>query len=124
MREGLLAYLRGIAHSIGTDAIKAAAVNDHVHLLLKVKPTDSASDLVGKLKANYSRWIHKTFCRLGDFEWQSGFAVFSVSESASGDVIGYLENQEIHHHRMPFEEELRALLEKHGIEFDSGHYLD
>ena len=124
MRERLLAYLCGTARRMETHAVKAAAVDDHVHLLIEVEATDSASDVVGKLKSNSSRWIRKTFPRLADFEWQSGFAVFSVSESARGDVVGYLENQEVHHHRMPFEKELSVLLEKHGIEFDPGRYLD
>ncbi|MDP2896720.1 MAG: IS200/IS605 family transposase [bacterium] len=124
MRERLLAYLCGIARRMETDAVKAAAVDDHVHLLIKVGPTHSASDVVGKLKANSSRWVRKTFPRLADFEWQSGFAVFSVSQSASADVVDYLENQEVRHRRAPFEKELKALLEKHGIEFDPGHYLD
>ncbi len=124
MRERLLAYLCGIARRMNAPVVKAHAVDDHVHILIQVEPTHSASDVVGKLKANSSRWVHKTFPRLADFGWQNGFAVFSVSESARDDVVCYLESQEVHHHRMPFEKELRALLEKHGIEFDPGRYLD
>jgi len=124
MRERLLTYLCGIARRMEAHVVKVSAVDDHVHVLIRVKATHSASEVVGKLKANSSRWIHETFPRLRDFEWQSGFAVFSVSESAARDVVGYLENQEVHHHRMPFDKELRLLLKKHGVEFDPGHYLD
>jgi REP-associated tyrosine transposase len=55
---------------------------------------------------------------------QGGFSVFSVSASIAPTVSTYIENQEAHHRRMSFEEELCALLEKHGVEFDSEHYLD
>lgn len=50
--------------------------------------------------------------------------MFSVSESAAGDVVAYLEDGEADHRRVPFDKKLSVPLERHGIEFDSGHYLD
>ena len=52
------------------------------------------------------------------------FGVFSVSESATDEVAAYIREQERHHRRLPFAEELRLLLEKHGVDYDPGHYLD
>jgi REP element-mobilizing transposase RayT len=124
MRGKLCAYVCGIARNLEADVLKIGAIDDHLHLLLKVKPSHSPSGVVKKLKANSSRWVHETFPQLRDFEWQKGFAAFSVSESVVADVVAYIENQEVHHQRMPFAEELRLLLEKHGIVFDPGHYLD
>jgi hypothetical protein len=39
-------------------------------------------------------------------------------------VVAYLKGQEEHHRRVPLGEELRALLEKHGIPYDAAHFLD
>ncbi len=50
--------------------------------------------------------------------WQQGYAVFSVSASIMPAVVRYIQNQEAHHRKMSFEEELIALLGKHGMEFD------
>ena len=124
MRGDLLAYVRGIVRNEGAQTLAANAVEDHVHLLLAVKPVQAASDLVRKIKTNTSRWIHATYPDLRDFAWQSGFGVFSVSESAVRDVAAYIRDQERHHRRMPFAEELRVFLEKHGIEYDPRHYID
>ena len=49
------------------------------------------------------------------FQWQEGFAAFSVSQSNMERVQEYIRDQQIHHHRMSFAEEWNALLEKHGI---------
>jgi len=49
------------------------------------------------------------------FQWQEGFAAFSVSQSNLERVEDYIRDQEIHHRRMSFTEEWNALLEKHGI---------
>ena len=123
MRGDLLAYVLGIVRNEGAQTLAANAVEDHVHLLLAVKPVQAASDLVRKIKTNTSRWIHATYPDLRDFAWQSGFGVFSVSESAVRDVAAYIRDQERHHRRMPFAEELRLFLEKHGIEYDPRHYI-
>ncbi len=58
------------------------------------------------------------------FEWQSGYAAFSVSESQSPTVKHYILNQEQHHHRKSFEEEFIELLQRHHIEFDRRYVFD
>ena len=124
MCSPLLAYVHGIARNEGVQVLAGNAVEDHIHLLLAVKPVSAPAELVKTIKANSSRWIHEKHIHLRDFAWQSGYGIFSVSESAAGSVVAYIANQEQHHHRMPFAEELRLLLEKHGIEYDPEHYLD
>ena len=58
------------------------------------------------------------------FSWQNGYGAFSVSQSASKSVFSYLADQEIHHRRMTFQEEFRALLNKHEIRFDERYVGD
>lgn len=53
-----------------------------------------------------------------EFQWQGGYAGFSVSQSNVDEVRKYIENQEEHHRKMTFQDELRALFRRHGIEFD------
>ena len=49
---------------------------------------------------------------------------FSVSVSLLDDVIGYIRNQEKHHHKMTFQEEFITLLKKHRIEYDERYLWD
>jgi REP element-mobilizing transposase RayT len=124
MRSPLLSYMHGVVRNNGADIMAANAVEDHIHLRLALKPTHAPSELVKKIKANTSRWIHGTYPDLASFAWQGGFGAYSVSESATQGVIEYIQNQEQHHRRMPFAEEVRLFLEKHGIPYDPDHYLD
>ena len=124
MRTNLLSYIGGIVRNDGAHLLTGNAVEDHVHLLLAIQPIHAPSHLVGSIKANSSRWIRTTYPELGDFAWQSGFGVFSVSESAAGGVSTYIRRQEEHHRRLPFAEELRLFLDKHGVTYDPNHYLD
>jgi REP element-mobilizing transposase RayT len=99
-RERLYPYLGGIAREIGARALKIGGTTDHVHVLLSLPPTLCAADALRDLKANSSRWVHETWPDRGDFAWQTGYGVFSVSESNREAVANYIEGQEAHHRRM------------------------
>jgi len=53
------------------------------------------------------------------FQWQEGYAAFSVSSSQVPKTIAYINNQKEHHRKKSFKEEFLDLLNKHGIEYDS-----
>ena len=59
-----------------------------------------------------------------NFEWQGGYAAFSVSQSNLEPVKHYIATQEEHHQKMNFQDELRALLRKHEIEWDEKYMWD
>jgi putative transposase len=42
-----------------------------------------------------------------------------VSASVVPTVVRYIENQEVHHRKMSFDEEFMSLLKKHGVAFDT-----
>ena len=55
---------------------------------------------------------------LAGFDWQTGYGAFSVSHSLAPSVMRYLGDQEKHHRRLTFQEELTAFLKKNGIAYD------
>ena len=59
-----------------------------------------------------------------EFQWQGGYAGFSVSKSNVAEVRKYIENQAEHHRKMTIQDELRALFKRHGIEFDERYVWD
>ena len=69
-------------------------------------------------------WLKEQGEQFSDFEWQGGYADFSVSGSNLEQVKRYISNQEEHHRRMNFQDELRALLRKHEIEWDERYVWD
>jgi REP element-mobilizing transposase RayT len=74
--------------------------------------------MLGRIKAKSSKWANEERMKMRKFGWQDGYAAFSVSESQVEPVRGYIQNQENHHRRCVFQDELRALLDKHGIEYE------
>jgi putative transposase len=111
-------YLGGIAHDNGIVPLKIGGLEDHVHLVLGMPPTLAPSKMVQLLKGGSSKWIHDTFPALRGFGWQDGYGAFTVSKSNLPEVIKYVETQREHHRGKTFQEEFRALLDRHGIEYD------
>ena len=116
--DRLINNLRGIARNKGIDVLAAGGTQNHVHLLLRLPPVRPVSESMRDLKANSSRCRNETS---GRFAWQDGYAAISVSPSQAPMVRAYIENQERHHALRNFEEELVALLDKSGVEYERKH---
>lgn len=109
------AYAAGICKNLGIFVHKIGGMEDHIHLLIQIPPAVAVAKAVLAIKSNSSRWAKEEGSKLA---WQEGYAVFSVGASIVPAVVRYISNQEAHHRKMSFDEELLALLKKHGIEFD------
>jgi putative transposase len=124
IRPRLWEYLGGIVRGEKGIPIQIGGTDDHVHLLVTLRQQPALSDFLRALKAGSSGWVHDTFPDAGGFCWQTGYGAFTVSHSAIDVVKGYIANQEQHHKKLTFQDEFRALLVKHGIEFDEKYLWD
>ena len=122
LRSEVHAYLTGTLQGQDCEPIQVGGVADHVHLLFSRARTISLADLVKHLKTSSTKMIREK--GHGDFSWQTGYGAFSVSESNKSAVIAYIVDQEIHHRKMTFQEEIRALLKKHSMRFDERYVWD
>jgi putative transposase len=116
------AYLTGALRCLDCDPRLVDGVDDHVRILCRLSRKISLSELVKNLKTNSTKHVKEIGQH--DFSWQNGYGVFSVSQSAKESVFAYIANQEIHHRKMDFQDEFRALLTKHGIRFDERYVWD
>jgi len=123
-REELLPYIGGIIRDAGGVPLEIGGVEDHVHIFAKFSPTLAIAEAVRLIKANSSKWAGERPDLVRAFAWQTGYAAFTVSKSQAGSVRRYIRNQEEHHRKKSFKEELLALLEKHEIEYDERYLWD
>jgi REP element-mobilizing transposase RayT len=124
MREELHKYIGGVSKTLECAPIRIGGVEDHVHVLARFGRTLSIAEWVKELKRLSSIWVHERGPLHAGFQWQNGYGVFSVSRSKLDDVTAYVEGQEDHHRRMSFQDELRAMLRKHGMEYDERYLWD
>jgi putative transposase len=90
---------------------------DHVHTLVDLPTALSIEKLVQLLKGGSSHWINSNEIITGKFAWGRGYGAFSVSESNLNQVAAYIARQEEHHRVRTFAEELKELIDRHGLKW-------
>ncbi len=91
---------------------------DHVHIVCLLWRNHALKKIIEEVKKATSKWIKTKGPRYRSFYWQTGYAAHSVSPTQLEAVDRYVANQEAHHTRMTFQEELRIICRKNGIELD------
>lgn len=116
-RADLFAYLGGIIREMHGTALIINGTSDHVHMLVRIRPSQSAAEIARVVKANSSRWVHGKWDP--KFAWQTGYGVFSVSESNVAGVTRYIAEQEEHHQKHSFQERAHSVPEEEqrGLHF-------
>jgi len=118
LKPPLLAYLGGIVRNLRGEPLLVNGPKDHVHLLLLLPASLSVSDLMEKVKGSSSRWVHERWPTRSSFAWQTGYTAFTVSHSDRERIRKYIADQEEHHRRVTFQEEVLAFLKEHAIAYD------
>ncbi len=124
MANRLHAYMATIVSNKFGFLLRIGGVENHVHLLVDMKPAVAAAIMLRDLKAGSSAWVHETFPQKRFFAWQAGYGIFSVSESGKDSVIEYINRQAEHHQRMTYEQEVLALLTKYQVKYDEKYLWD
>ncbi len=118
VKTRLYEYIGGTIRGVGGIALAINGMEDHIHVLAKLRADKTVSAVLRDLKANSSGWMHKVFPELKDFSWQNGYGAFTVSASQSEKVKQYIADQEKHHQKRSFRDEFIALLKANEIDFD------
>jgi REP element-mobilizing transposase RayT len=120
----LHAYVGTAARNAGCRMSRVGGTRDHVHAAVHLPRRLAPAKLVEQVKSSASRWMSEQPETGGKFQWQRGYAVFSVSPRDEKALHEYIDNQEEHHRRLTFQEELERFCAKYGVEFDPRHLRD
>lgn len=123
-QEALWGYLAGIFKQWESPAIIIGGVEDHVHTLFSLSKNHALKKIVEEVKKGSSKWMKSDGTRNQEFYWQGGYAAFSVSQSNVEEVKSYIAHQVQHHKKMTFQDEVRELFRRHGIEYDERYVWD
>lgn len=115
-RKDLYRYIWKIITDRKCFLCRINGIGNHVHLLVDLHQTVALADLVREIKRKTSIWMK----RCGYFPlfegWSHEYAAFSKSMSHKHTVIQYIINQQEHHRRKSFAEEIFDIYKEEGIE--------
>ena len=124
IRDEMHHYLGGICNNLECPILRVGGVADHVHILCRFGRTISVAELVQEVKRESSKWVKTKSDLLQDFHWQNGYGAFSASPARVEPLRTYIATQEEHHRAVSFQDELRRLLKKYGLECDERYVWD
>jgi len=87
---------------------------DHIHCLISLGRDQTISNIAKLIKGESSFWINQQKFILQKFSWQNDYWAVGVSESHLETVRKYIKNQEEHHKKKAFTEEVNEFMEKYG----------
>ncbi len=117
-RNSLYAYIATIIKNNESIPIIINGTADHIHILCVMSKNIALAKFTEEIKRHSSRWIKTKGLHYQNFAWQGGYAAFSVSQSLHNKTKTYIQNQEKHHNKMSFQEELIVFLKEYQIEYD------
>ncbi len=120
-KSKLYAYMGTIIKDNESIPILINGTNDHVHILCVMSKNIALAKLTEEIKRHSSRWIKTVNQYYKKFAWQGGYAGFSVSPSLHEKTKNYIYNQEQHHKKMTFKEELILFLKEYKIEYNEDY---
>jgi REP element-mobilizing transposase RayT len=120
-RQRIHDFLRDTAHRLDAKVHAVGGTADHVHIFLALRATHCLADFMRELKSESSAWIHREL-KLDGFNWQEGYAAFTVSASHLDQVTRYVEHQEQHHESETFADEYAAMLRRGLVQPEEWHH--
>lgn len=116
--EDIHHYIGGIINKNLCKSIIVGGTTNHIHILCELASTVSVAMLLQEIKRSSSKWIKSKYSQCQDFAWQNGYAALSVSQSKVDAVINYIRNQQEHHKKKNFKEELIEFLNNYQVEYN------
>ena len=122
IRAGLHGYMAGILKNLESPSLITNSVADHVHVLCQLSKNLAACKLIEEVKKSSSKWMKEN--GVPGFAWQSGYGVFSVSQSNAVTVHEYIQGQAEHHKRRDFKDEFREFCKRYDVAMDECYVWD
>jgi putative transposase len=122
-RNDLFKYISGILKNKDCHLYQIGGVSDHIHIITHLHPSVALANLVKDIKIASSKFIKSQDIFPQFTSWQEGYAAFTYSIDAKDNLIKYVQNQEVHHKKETFVDELKELLKQHNVEYDEKYLV-
>lgn len=114
----LFAYIMGIIKNKECFLYRINGMEDHIHLLSDLHPSIALADYIRDIKTASSIWLkqNNNFPRFSG--WATGYAALTYAYSDKEKIINYIVQQQKHHTKVSFIDELEKLLVEQGVEIN------
>ena len=120
--EELYRYIWGVIKNKNSKLFQINGVEDHIHILSDLHPSIALADFIKDIKVSSSKWLksNEKFPRFKG--WAKGYCALTYSYKEKLYLSNYIKNQQNHHKRESFQDEINRLFKEHYIEDKEGWF--
>ena len=111
----LYKYICGISKKSGCRVIAINGMPDHIHIAAELSAEISPSEYMREVKSRSSRWVAENKLFYGFQGWAKSYFASTFSKRDADKVVSYISNQQEHHRRKSFAEELEEFFGSAGL---------
>ena len=114
----LYAYIHGIIKNKKCVLFRINSMEEHVHILSDLHPSIALADYIREIKVSSSKWMKESGF-FPDFKgWGIKYCAFTYSYKEKNTIINYIKNQQEHHKKESFHDEIIRLFKENGVDLD------
>jgi putative transposase len=115
IRVDVISHIYSNARTKGIYIRQMNGYNEHLHALISLGSSQNISEIMRNVKGESSYWINKNKLTKIKFVWQDDYYCVSVCQAHSENLIEYIRNQQQHHAKVTWEEELAKLVKEDNL---------
>ena len=119
IRKQVFQHIKCNAESKGIYLDSVNGFSEHAHCLISLEKEQSIAEVAQLIKGESSHWINQNKLTRNKFVWQDDYWAVSISEGHVKAVRNYIFNQEKHHSKKTFKDEVDLFMKKYGWQFIS-----
>ncbi|MDI6779045.1 MAG: IS200/IS605 family transposase [Bacteroidota bacterium] len=123
IRKNIFKHIKKNAEEKGIWLDCINGYHDHVHCLISLNKDQTISKVAQLIKGESSFWINQNKITDQKFVWQDDYWAVSVSESHVHELREYIYQQEEHHTKKTFAEEVKEFMINQLAEANCNRYL-
>ena len=114
----LYKYIGGIIKNKQCTLFRINGMEDHLHILSDLHPSVALADYIRDIKVSSAKWIKESGFFPHFSGWGIKYCALTYSCNERETVINYIKNQQEHHKRESFRDEMERLFREQGIDLD------
>ncbi|MDR2042389.1 MAG: IS200/IS605 family transposase [Tannerella sp.] len=114
----LYKYIWGIVKNKQCVLYRINGMEDHIHMLSDLHPSIALADYIRDIKVASSKWMKESGCFPGFTGWGIKYCALTYSNKEKELITHYIKNQQEHHKKENFQDEIKRIFKEQGIDLD------
>ena len=119
VRRVLFAHMQKEGAEKGVRIVAIDGVEDHVHCLLQLMPSQNLSQVMKQIRTSSMTWLNENRLLSMEVAWAEDYYAYSVSPSGLKQVVEFIQKQEEYHKSKTLDSELE-IFDKFKNELPTG----